>query len=103
MQRLTMVRYTTRSEASEENERLSRNVFDELRASAPGKVAYALFRSGDEFTHLFVNLADDDADTLTGTPAFQRFQADIRERCMVPPQVTRLSVQLVDSYGFAQH
>lgn len=102
MQRLTMVRYTTKSEAGDENERLSRKVFDEVRANAPDKILYALFRSGDEFTHLFVNLAGDGSDAVTETPAFHAFQADMIERCVVPPQQTRLSVELVDSYGFAQ-
>ncbi len=101
MPRLTMVRYTTRPEASDENERLSRRVFEQARANAPQDVAYALFRSGDEFIHLFANLTEDSSDSITETPSFHAFQADILARCVVPPQATRLSVDLVDSYGFA--
>jgi hypothetical protein len=99
MQRLTMVRYATKPEASAENEKLSRAAFDQMRANAPDDVAYGLFRIGDEFIHLFVNLAADNSDAVTETSSFRAFQADLAARCTTPPQVTPLSVELVDSYG----
>jgi hypothetical protein len=99
MQRVTMVRYATKPEATAENERLSRAVFDEVRTTAPDKLAYALFRDGDEFTHLLVNLEGDDADAVTGLASFQAYQADLAARCATPVEPVRLSVELVDSFG----
>jgi hypothetical protein len=100
MQRVTLVRYTTKPGRADENEALSRRVFDELHdAKIPG-LAYALLRDGNEFTHVFLNLEADDATTLTELPAFTAFQKEIADRCEVQPQVTRVASNLVASYGF---
>ena len=45
MQRVTMVRYTTRPDQGATNEALSRAVFPQLKAAAPEGIAYALFGS----------------------------------------------------------
>ena len=100
MQRVTMVRYTTKPGQAGENERLSRAVFGELRDTRPGGVAYALFRSGDEFIHVFLNLEADDSDKITGIPSFKRFEQGMGERCEAKPAVTRLAAELVDCFGF---
>jgi hypothetical protein len=100
MQRVTMVRYTTRPDQGATNEALSRAVFPQLKAAAPEGIAYALFRDGNEFVHVFLNLQADEAASLTELPAFKRFQEGIEDRCEVPPHATRLAVQLVDCYGF---
>ena len=99
MQRLTIVRYVTKPEAAAENERLSRAVFDQIRAEVPQGVAYGLFRSGDEFIHLFINLAEDSADSVTEMSSFHAYQADLASRCATRPDITRLSVEMIDSYG----
>ena len=72
MQRVTLVRYTAKPEQAAENETLARAVFAELQAKAPARVAYALFKDGLEFLHLFVNLEKDDSSpvTLAGTVPF---------------------------------
>jgi hypothetical protein len=100
MQRVTMVRYTAKPGRASENESLSKAVFAELKASAPDHIAYALFRNGLEFLHLFVNLKDDDSSAVTELPTFKAFGRDISERCEAPPEQTRLSLELVDCYGF---
>jgi hypothetical protein len=100
MQRVTLVRYTTRPERAAENESLSRAVFAQLRSAPPDDVAYALFRDGNEFIHVFVNLKADDSAAVTELPTFKAFQDGITDRCEIPPKATRLAVQLVDSYGF---
>jgi hypothetical protein len=100
MQRVTMVRYTTKPEHTAENEALSRAVFDEARAVAPEGVAYALYRDGDEFVHLFQNLREDNSDAITELPSFKAFQAGIAERCLTPPQPMRLSLSLIEALGF---
>jgi hypothetical protein len=99
MQRVTLVRYTTKPEHAAENEALSRAVFAQLHRDSPSELAYALFRDGNEFTHVFVNLKADDATVLTDSSAFIKFQRDIATRCEVQPQVTRVAATLVDSYG----
>jgi hypothetical protein len=53
MQRVTMVRYTTKPDQGATNEALSRAVFPQLKAAAPEGIAYALFRDGNEFIHVF--------------------------------------------------
>lgn len=100
MKRVTMVRYTTQPGKAEENAALSHAVFDRVRANAPDHVAYALFRDGDDWVHLFVNTAADNSDDVTGLPEFEAFGENISARCLAPPDVTRLSVELVDSYGY---
>jgi quinol monooxygenase YgiN len=100
MQRVTLVRYTTKPDHTAENEALSRAVFAQLRDAPPDGVAYALFRDGHEFTHVFVNLKEDESAAVTDLPAFKAFQDGIAGRCDVQPKATRLAVQLVDSYGF---
>ena len=100
MQRVTLVRYTTKPDRAAENEALSRAVFAQLRTAPPEGVAYALFRDGNEFVHVFLNLKEDESAAVTELPAFKAFQDGMADRCEVPPQATRLAVQLVDSYGF---
>ncbi|MGF6441246.1 hypothetical protein [Paraburkholderia youngii] len=99
MQRLTLVRYTIKPEQTAENEALSRAVFDSLRNAAPEHTAYALFRNGREFIHLFVNLAADDSAAVTELPAFKAYQKGLTERLEAPVEVLRLGVDLLDSYG----
>ena len=100
MPRVTLVRYTAKPERAPENEILSKAVFAELTAAAPDHIAYALFRDGPEFLHLFVNLKGDDSSPVTELPTFKAFSRDIAERCEASPQTTRLSLPLVASYGF---
>jgi quinol monooxygenase YgiN len=100
MPRVTLVRYTTRPEMTQENEALTRAVFDALRAARPAEVGYSVFREGDAFTHLFVNWADDNADALTELPAFKAFQSGSAERMTAPPEVIRLNPRLLEAFGF---
>lgn len=100
MQRVTIVRYTAKPGQAEENERLSRAVFDELDAKAPGGMAYSLFRKGDDFVHLFVNFEEDDASVVTELPTFKAFIDGGAERWVAPPEQMRLGMNLVRAYGF---
>jgi hypothetical protein len=101
MQRVTLVRYTTKSELAAENEALARSVFTEVHEKSPKDVAYALLRNGNEFIHVFLNLKVDESASVTELPSFLRFQKDIEQRCEIPPQVSRVAADLVDSYGFS--
>lgn len=100
MQRVTLVRYTTKPDHADENEKLARSVFAQLRGTHPDGLAYGLFRDGNEFIHLFVNMKEDDAAKLTELPSFKTFSESISDRCEVQPKPMRLAAQLVDSYGF---
>jgi hypothetical protein len=99
MQRVVLVRYTAKPDRAAENENLARAVFAELRAAAPEHVAYALFRDGLDFVHLFVNTRTDDSSALTELPSFKAYAKDVADRCEAPPEQTRLSVSLLESYG----
>ena len=101
MQRVTIVRYTAKPDRADENEALSRAVFAELRATRPDAVAYALFRDGADFLHLFINLKADDSEAVTGLPSFQAFSKDAADRYAAAPEVVRLGLELVESYGLA--
>jgi hypothetical protein len=99
MQRMTLVRYTAKPDRAAENEALSRAVFAELTAAAPNNVTYALFRNGLDFVHLFVNAESEDASALTELASFKTYSKDVVDRCEAPPEVTRLGLTLLESYG----
>jgi len=101
MQRVTLVRYTVKPDRIEENDRLSRAVFDELRATRPEGIVYALYKEPDgaSYVHLFANLRDDSSEAVTGLPSFVTYQANIGERCSTPPSATRLGLHMLDGYG----
>jgi hypothetical protein len=99
MQRVTLVRYTAKPDRADENEKLSRAAFDELRTTAPKGVAYALLRNGNEFLHLFVNTQTTDASMLTELASFKKYGSDVSTRCEAPPEPVRYEMQLLDSYG----
>jgi hypothetical protein len=101
MPRVTVVRYIVKPEYADENEALARAVFAELEELKPQGVSYALFRDGRAFLHLFVNARADDADVLTGLPAFKAYQAQIGERCENPPDVQRSAMTLLEAYGLS--
>jgi quinol monooxygenase YgiN len=99
MQRFTLVRYAVKPEKRAENEALARAVFDSLRDSAPRHLSYAVFRREQEFVHVFMNLREDDSTALTDLPAFKAYSQDIAGRCEASPEITRLDLSLLDSYG----
>lgn len=100
MQRVTLVRYTTKPGRASENEALSRAVFAELERKPRQPFAYALLRDGDDFLHLFLNLKEDDASALTELDSFKAFSGDGASRWTASPEISRFSMQLVESYGF---
>ncbi|MDQ0466377.1 quinol monooxygenase YgiN [Caulobacter ginsengisoli] len=102
MQRVTLVRYRCKPDQADANEALSRAVFDEARAVAPGHVAYGLFRDGVDFLHLFINTAEDDSAAITELPSFKAFSEGIAARCEAPPEATRMGLTLVESYGLPE-
>jgi hypothetical protein len=81
-----IIRYRTKPEHADENERLVRNVFAELTERCPEGLRYATFRLDDGVTFVHVAVTDDDNDNpLTSSPAFAAFQSAIGERCAEGP------------------
>ena len=83
----TLVRYKTKSDRTAENERLVKQVFQELHAKAPEGVRYLAVRLGDgTFVHFVATETLDGANPIPELAAFRSFQSGIKERCLEPPQ-----------------
>jgi hypothetical protein len=96
MNKIRIIRYRTRSEAAEENQRLVEEVFAELAAKDPGGVRYATFRLADGVSFVHVVVHEGDGDPLGDSPAFAAFQQGIAGRVTEPPDAEEAT--LVGSY-----
>ena len=84
----TVVRYQTKPERADENQRLIEGVFAELAAKAAKGFTYKVFRLDDDVTFVHVVIEHEGVehpDSLVEMPAFQAFTAGIFDRCDVPP------------------
>jgi hypothetical protein len=91
----TVVRYKTKPEQSQENERLIRQVFQELEAKSPDGVRYLALRLEDgSFVHF--SAVEDGAPPIPSLDAFRAFQGGIKERCLEPPQ--SINATIVGNY-----
>jgi len=99
MNEIRIIRYRTKPEAAEENQRLAEKVFAELGAENPGGVRYATFRLADGVSFVHVVLYEGEDRPLASLRAFAAFQQDIGERVDGPPEAA--SATLVGSYHFA--
>ncbi|MDT4893905.1 MAG: hypothetical protein QOE97_2940 [Pseudonocardiales bacterium] len=97
MSRISVVRYTTTPQSSDENERLVAGVYAALAAAQPDGFRYATLRLPDE--HGFVHLAAHTAEVnpLSELPAFLEFQRELGARVIEAP-VARPAV-LIGNYG----
>ena len=94
----TIVRYETRPERADENQRLIEKVFTQLAELAPAGLRYAAFRLDDGVT--FVHVVDQDGDgpsPLASVPAFEEFTSGIAGRTVAAPKAH--AATLVGSYG----
>ena len=96
--RRVMVRYQVKPDRIEENEQLVREVYEELGQRRPEGFRYGTFKLEDGVTFVHLAVQDTDHNPLSEVEAFKRFQADIRDRCDVPPVVATL--EEVGSYRF---
>jgi hypothetical protein len=80
-----VIRYRTKPEQADENERLIREVFVELARDDPDGLQYATFRLDDGVSFVHVAVLDGEENPLTSSPAFAAFQADVAERCAEGP------------------
>ena len=95
MTRAVVVRYRTRPDAADDNERLVKAVFEELAAARPGGIRYLTIRA-DETTFVHVAVFDSGANPLEDLPAFKAFTSGIADRCEEPP--APMAGRLVGSY-----
>jgi hypothetical protein len=92
-----VVRYRTRPEAADENERLVEAVFASLAEAAPQDFAYTTFRLADGVTFVHVARHGEGGSPLSSLPAFVEFQRDLASRCVEQPAPSVATV--VGSYG----
>ena len=88
-----MVTYTVKPDRVEENEGLVRAVYDGLRKIGDPGIHYATFKLDDGKTFVHVALLDSEEKqaVLSGSPAFKAFQAELKDRCEVPPKPQKLT------------
>jgi hypothetical protein len=91
-----VIRYTTKPECADENERLIRAVFAELAQDNPEGLRYAAFRLDDQISFVHVAVLDGDKNPLTDSAAFAEFQRGIKDRCAEGPVAT--DAEIVGSY-----
>jgi hypothetical protein len=96
MSTMVVVRYETRGEAAEENERLVRRVFAELAEQRPDGLRYATFRLADGVSFVHLAVVEGEENPLSGSAAFADFQKGIGERLADGPD--RAEATLVGSY-----
>jgi len=88
MAQTVIVRYTTRPERADENERLIQEVFAELAVTRPPGLDYAAFRLEDGVSFVHLATVEGDENPLTTLPAFQSFVSGVGDRCVAPPVPT---------------
>jgi len=83
----SLIRYRTKPDHAEENQRLVENVYKELAESNPSGIRYATLRleDGVTFIHIFMTDSDDGRHALSTSPAFAEFQKDLAQRCDEQP------------------
>ena len=93
-----VIRYTTKPESADENERLVREMVAELAAKDPGGLHYATFRLEDGVSFVHVAVIDGDENPLSSSAAFAEFQSGIGARCAEGPAPADATI--VGSYRF---
>jgi hypothetical protein len=87
-----LIRYKTKPERVQENERLIEKVFEELRATSPQDVRYLALKLGDgSFVHIVFE-SEEGAGRLPELEAFRSFRSSIKERCLEQPQANDATV-----------
>jgi hypothetical protein len=95
---ISIIRYRTRPEAAQENQKLVEEVYAELAEKAPDGVRYMTLRLADGVTFVHVVTYEDGPEPLTGLAAFQRFSESVGDRVVAPPE--REEATVVGAYRF---
>lgn len=96
-----IVTYKVKPDRVDENEQLVRAVYAELAEVDDPDVHYATFRKddGQTFVHIAFFTSAENQAVLSNLPAFTRFQADLLDRCEIPPQPEPITH--IGSHSFA--
>jgi hypothetical protein len=83
----SLIRYKTKPESADENQRLIENVYAELADRNPGGMRYATLRleDGVTFIHIFMTDSDETPNTMGEIAAFAEFQRGLSNRCIEQP------------------
>jgi len=92
-----VVRYKTKPESADENERLVHRVFAELAEDGPSGLRYSVFRLDDGTSFVHVAVLDGDDNPLSTSVAFAEFQSGIKDRCTEGP--TPSDATVIGNYG----
>ena len=84
-----LVRYKTKPEAADLNQRLIEAVFQELHAKAPDGVQYMVLRLADGS---FLHFVQGKTDIIPALDAFKLFGGTVKDRCIEPPQQSEATV-----------
>jgi len=93
-----VIRYKTKPESADENERLIRAVFVALAQHKPDGLRYAAFRLDDRVSFVHVAVIEGEVNPLTTLVAFADFQSGISDRVASAPEAADGTV--VGSYRF---
>lgn len=96
-QRTLIIRYRTRPEAADENNRLVEAVFAALAELKPTGFSYTTYRLADRETFVHIARLDGTDNPLATLPAFAEFQRDLAQRCVEQPAPSQAGV--VGSYA----
>ena len=91
-----VVRYKTKPDRADENQRLVQGVFAELAATQPDGLRYATFRLSDGVSFVHVAEIEGDQNPLGETAAFVEFQREIADRCDEGPAA--MDAEIVGNY-----
>jgi hypothetical protein len=80
-----VIRYTTKPDSADENERLIREVFAELSEQRPPGLGYTAVRLDDGVSFLHVAVLSGEENPLSTLPAFAAFVAGVQDRCVDGP------------------
>jgi hypothetical protein len=96
MGRTSVIRYRTRPEAAEENQRLVEAVYAALAEAKPSGLEYATYRLDDGVTFVHVARLPDSENPLAELAEFAEFQRELLDRCVEQPAPSAATV--VGSY-----
>lgn len=83
----TLVRYKIKPEQVQENARLIKLVFEELKTKSPDNARYMVLQLDDgTFVHFAMVESMDGNHPITSLEAFRAFQSAIKERCIELPK-----------------
>jgi hypothetical protein len=93
-----IIQYTVKPDRADENRRYIEGVFAALRAASPDGIRYGAFKQADglKFVHLVSIETETGDNPLVNMPAFQAFQAEVRDRCAEQPSA--IDLEEVGSY-----